>query len=141
MKTCADVMTKDPVSCLPEEKISDVALLMKAQDIGPVLIVDSEEDQRLVGIITDRDIAIKVVAGGLDPQSTPVSQVMTRDPVTCLDTDELGKALSSMSSYQLRRIPVVNESGRLVGIIAQADIATRLNEPDKTAEVVKDISQ
>jgi CBS domain-containing protein len=141
MKTCADVMTKDPVSCLPEEKISDVALLMKAQDIGPVLIVDSEEDQRLVGIITDRDIAIKVVADGLDPQSTPVSQVMTRDPVTCLDTDELGKALSSMSSYQLRRIPVVNESGRLVGIIAQADIATRLNEPDKTAEVVKDISQ
>jgi CBS domain-containing protein len=141
MKTCADVMTMDPVSCLPEEKISDVALLMKAQDIGPVLIVESEEEQRLVGIITDRDIAIKVVADGLDPQTTPVSQVMTRDPVTCLDTDELGKALSSMSSYQLRRIPVVNESGRLVGIIAQADIATRLNEPDKTAEVVKDISQ
>ena len=114
---------------------------MKAQDIGPVLIVDSEEDQRLVGIITDRDIAIKVVAGGLDPQTTPVSQVMTRDPVTCLDTDELAKVLSSMSGYQLRRIPVVNESGRLVGIIAQADIATRLDEPDKTAEVVKDISQ
>jgi CBS domain-containing protein len=141
MKTCADVMTADPVCCLPTDKVPDVALLMKAQDIGPVLVVDNQEDRRLVGIITDRDLAVKVIAGGLDPQTTPVSQVMTPDPITCRESDNLFKALSAMSNYQVRRIPVVNENRRVVGIIAQADIATRLDRPDKTAEVVKDISQ
>jgi CBS domain-containing protein len=114
---------------------------MRSQDIGPVPIVEDKEGGRLVGIVTDRDLALKVVAQGLDANSTRVSEVMTTDVVTCHPDDDLSKALNAMSNMQLRRIPVVDAGGRIVGIIAQADVATRLDEPEKTGEVVKDISE
>lgn len=134
-------MTRDPVCALPEDNARQVAELMRSQDIGPVPIVESTDSRRLVGIVTDRDLALKVVAEGLDPNSTPVSDIMTRDLVSCRPDDDLSKALNAMSNMQLRRIPVVDDEGRIVGIIAQADVATRLDEPEKTGEVVKDISE
>ena len=141
MKTCADVMTKDPVCALPEDSVRKVAEVMRSQDIGPVPIVDSLDRRLLVGIVTDRDLALKVVAEGRDADTTPVGDVMTRDLVSCREDDDVSKALNAMSNMQLRRIPVVDRDGRIVGIIAQADVATRLDEPEKTGEVVKDISE
>lgn len=141
MKTCADIMTKDPVCTLPDASVLEVARLMKAQDIGPVPVVESQTDRRLVGIVTDRDLALNVVAEGRDPKTTRVADVMTRDVVTCRESDNVNKALDAMSNKQLRRIPVVDPQDRIVGIIAQADVATRVDEPKKTAEVVKDISK
>ena len=141
MKTCADVMTKDPVCALPEDSVRKVAEVMRSQDIGPVPIVDSLDRRLLVGIVTDRDLALKVVAEGRDPETTRVGDVMTRDLVSCREDDDVSKALNAMSNMQLRRIPVVDRDGRIVGIIAQADVATRLDEPEKTGEVVKDISE
>jgi CBS domain-containing protein len=114
---------------------------MKDKDIGPVPIVQDRDGTQLVGIVTDRDLALKVVAEGLDPMTTRVSDVMTSDIVTCREDDNIEKALDAMSRHQLRRIPVVDKENRLVGIIAQADVATRMNEPEKTAEVVKEISE
>lgn len=141
MTTCRDVMTKNPVYALPHDTVAEVARLMKDKDIGPVPIVQDRDGTQLVGIVTDRDLAIKVVADGLDPVTTRVSDVMTTDVVTCREDDKIDKALDAMSKHQLRRIPVVDTNNMLVGIIAQADVATRMNEPEKTGEVVKEISE
>jgi len=141
VKKCSDIMTEDLVYAWPEDPVSKVAQLMKKQDIGPVLIVDNERARTLVGIVTDRDLALKVVAEGRDPQKTKVEEVMTRKLVTCHADDSVENAMKAMAQYQLRRIPVVDDNNRLVGIISQADVATRVDEPEKTAEVVKEISQ
>jgi CBS domain-containing protein len=141
MKKCNEVMTKNPVCCLPNELVAKVAQLMKSKDIGPVPIIENEQTQKLVGIMTDRDLALKIVAEGRDAKSTKAEEVMTRKVVTCRGEDDVQKALDAMSEHQLRRIPVVDNNNRIVGIIAQADVATRVDQPAKTAEVVKDISQ
>jgi CBS domain-containing protein len=140
-KKCSDVMTENLVFCTPEDTVSKVAQLMKREDIGPVLIVDNQQSKTLVGIVTDRDLALKVVGEGRDPQNTRVEEVMTRKLVTCHADDNVENAMKAMAQYQLRRIPVVGDNNRLVGIISQADVATRVDEPEKTAEVVKEISQ
>jgi CBS domain-containing protein len=134
-------MTRDIVTCTPESTIVEVAQLMKEEDIGPVLVVDNEQSKTLVGIVTDRDIVLKVIADGRDPKKTRVGEMMSKKLVTCRADDDVDVAMQAMAQYQLRRIPVVEGNMRLVGIISQADVATRANEPEKTAEVVKEISQ
>jgi CBS domain-containing protein len=104
-------------------------------------VVDNDKAQKLIGIITDRDLALKVVGEGLEAKSTNVEAVMTRKVVTCRTDDELQVALDAMSENQLRRIVIVDNVNKVLGIISQADVATRANQPEKTAEVVKDISQ
>ena len=141
MKKCHEVMTKDPVCCLPNDSVTKAAELMKTENIGSIPVIENEQSQKLVGIVTDRDLALKIVAGALDAKSTKVETVMTRKVVTCLADDDLQKALDAMAEHQLRRIPVVDDNNRIVGIIAQADVATRVDQPEKTAEVVKEISQ
>ena len=141
MKKCNEVMTKNPVCCLPNDMVAKVAQLMKSKDIGPVPIIENEQTKKLVGIVTDRDLALKIVAEGRDAKSTKAEEVMTRKVVTCRGEDDVQKALDAMSQRQLRRIIVVDNDNKIVGIIAQADVATRVDQPAKTAEVVKDISQ
>jgi CBS domain-containing protein len=114
---------------------------MKEKDIGPILIVDNGQSNTLMGIVTDRDIVLKVIAEGRDPKTTRVGDTMSKKLVTCRADDNVDVAMQSMAQFQLRRIPVVEDNMRLVGIIAQADVATRANEPEKTAELVKEISQ
>ena len=140
-KQSRDVMTKDVVVCTPENTVSDVARLMKTEDIGPVLIVDNEQSRTLVGIVTDRDVVLKVIADGKDPKTTRVGDVMSKKLVTARPDDDVETAMKSMAQYQLRRIPVVGPNMELMGIISQADVAVRVNAPEETAEVVKEISQ
>jgi CBS domain-containing protein len=141
MTKCSDIMTQDLVVGTPANTVAEVARLMKAEDIGPILIVDNEQNRTLVGIVTDRDLVVKAIAEGLDPKTTKVNEVMSKKLVTCYTDDDIEQAMNAMAQYQLRRIPVVEENMQLVGIISQADVATRLDEPDKTGEVVKEISQ
>ena len=141
MKTCADIMTPNPYFCLPIDNVISVAELMKRENVGSVPVVDNDKAQKLIGIITDRDLALKVVGEGLEAKSTSVEAVMTRKVVTCRTDDELQVALDAMSEKQLRRIVIVDNVNKVLGIISQADVATRANQPEKTAEVVKDISQ
>lgn len=141
MTTSSDVMTRNPVCALPDDSVASVAQLMKERDIGPIPIVEDIVSKRLLGIVTDRDLAMKVVAEGRDPNTTKVRDVMTQDVVTSRDDDEIQATLEAMSQHQLRRILVVDAENTLVGIIAQADIATRMDQPEKTGEVVKEISQ
>lgn len=141
MKKCGEVMTKNPVCCLPNDMVAKAAQLMKRENIGSIPVFENELTKKLVGIVTDRDLALKVVAEGRDAKSTKVEAVMTRKMVTCLAEDDLQKALDSMSEHQLRRIPIVDNDNKILGIISQADMATRVNQPEKIAEMVKQISQ
>jgi CBS domain-containing protein len=141
MKKCNEVMTKNPVCCLPNDSVAKAAELMKSENIGSIPVIENEQSQKLVGIVTDRDLALKIVAAALDAKSTKVETVMTHKVVTCHADDDLQKALDAMAEHQLRRIPVVDNDNKIVGIIAQADVATRVDQPEKTAEVVKEISQ
>ena len=141
MKTCKDVMTPNPICCLPTDTVASVAQIMKQENIGPMPVIDNKESRKLIGIITDRDLAMKIVGEGRDAEATKVEAVMTRKVVTCRADDELIRALKAMSDHQIRRIVIVDNINKVVGIISQADLATRMNQPEKTAEVVKDISQ
>ena len=141
MKKCSDVMTRDLVTATSSDTVVEVAQLMKREDIGPVLIVENDESKTLVGIITDRDLVLKVIAEGQDARATRVGDVMSKKLVTCRADDDIEVAMQAMAQFQLRRIPVVGENMELLGIISQADVATRVDAPAKTAEVVKEISQ
>ncbi|HUE97735.1 MAG TPA: CBS domain-containing protein [Anaerolineales bacterium] len=141
MMKCSEVMTKDPVCCLPSDSVAKAAELMKSENIGSIPVIENEQSQTLVGIVTDRDLALTIVAEGRDAKTTPVESVMTRKLVTCLADDDLQKALGAMAEHQLRRIPVVDNDKKILGIIAQADVATRTDQPEKTGEMVKEISQ
>ena len=138
---CKEIMTKNPICCLPGDTVDQAAQLMKDEDVGPVPVVADQQTKRLLGIVTDRDLAVKVVAEARQIAAVKVEEVMSRNPVTCHANDDLQKAIDAMEEHQVRRIPVVDDDNRIIGIIAQADIATRAHEPETTAEVVEEISK
>ena len=130
-----DAMTEDPRSIGKSVSVVEAARLMREQDIGSLPITD---DEQLVGMITDRDITMRVVAEAADPNATSVEDVYSRDLISVEPDNDLEEALGLMARHQVRRLPVV-EDGRLVGIVAQADIALSANET-KTGELVEAIS-
>ena len=138
---CKEIMTKDPVCCLPDDGVQKAAKLMKDEDVGVIPIIEDEDTKTLLGIVTDRDLALRVVAEARDLSSTRIKDVMTTGAVSCQPDDDLQKALEAMEKNQVRRIPVVDTNQKIVGIIAQADVATRLGEPESTAAVVEEISK
>jgi len=138
---CSEIMTRNPECCLPSDSVMKAAQLMKSEDVGPIPIVADKDGKRLTGIVTDRDLAIKVVAEARDPKTTNVEDVMSTDIVSCKDNDDVNTALKLMEDYQVRRIPVVDQRDQLLGIIAQADVATRLGNSDLAGQVVKQVSE
>jgi signal-transduction protein with cAMP-binding, CBS, and nucleotidyltransferase domain len=116
------------------------AEIMRDENVGPVPVVASHDDRRVVGIVTDRDLTVRLIAGGRAPEATAIDDVMSQNPVTCSEADDIHEAMDAMSRHQVRRIPVVDSEGRLSGIIAQADVARFLDE-EEVGEVVEDISQ
>ena len=140
MRTCNDLMTKDPSCCLAADPIHLAAKLMKEEDVGSVPVIDSDSNN-LIGILTDRDIVVKIVADGNECATAHVEDVMTRNPLTCRPEDDIQDALDRMSEHQIRRIPVVDVRGRIVGIISQADLALRMEQPKKVEKVLEHISQ
>ena len=141
VRTCIEVMTKDPLCCQPADTAARVAQVMKALDVGPIPIVENARTKKLVGLVTDRDLALKVVAEERHPLAVKIEDVMTRDLVTCSADDELNKAMKLMAKHQLRRIPVVDNDGAIIGIIAQADVARNATDVEQTGKVVAEISQ
>jgi CBS domain-containing protein len=138
---CKEIMTEEPTCCLPGDTVDQAAQLMKDEDVGSIPVVADQKTKRLLGIITDRDLAVKVVAQARQISAVTVEEVMTRDPVTCHADDDFQKAVEAMEKHQVRRVPVVDDNNQIIGIIAQADIATRAREPETTAEVVEEISK
>jgi CBS domain-containing protein len=135
MSQVKELMTESPVTVEPSTTVAEAAKVMANEDIGPVPIV---EDGRLVGIVTDRDLVVRVLAEGRDT-STTVGEIASSDLVTVEPGMDLQQALEQMSRNQVRRLPVV-EGERLVGIVAQADVA-RHGDDKSTGEVVEKISQ
>jgi CBS-domain-containing membrane protein len=128
MPNCSQVMTHDPVFCLASDTVDRAAQLMRQEDVGSLPVIESYQNKRLIGIITDRDIALKVVAEKRDANMR-AQEVMTHNPVTCHADNDIQVALNAMASHQLRRIPVVDDKNQVVGIISQSDVATRVSEP------------
>jgi len=140
MKKSNEVMTKKTVCCLPDDLAVDAAQLMKNEHVGSIPVIEDQQTRKLVGIVTDRDLAIRIVSEGLDGKSTKVESIMTRNVVTCKAEDDLQTVVDAMSKHQLRRIPVVDDDNKVLGIIAQADVAIHFDHPKKTAAMVKEIS-
>jgi CBS domain-containing protein len=135
-KSIQEAMTPNPTTVEPATTAQEAATLMKSEDIGSLPIV---EGNKLVGVITDRDVAIRIVAEGRGPDTT-VGEIASKDVVTVDPEQSLEDAARLMAERQVRRLPVVEEDGRLVGILAQADIA-QTGHDALTGETVQQISQ
>jgi CBS domain-containing protein len=132
-----ELMTENPKTVSSDATVVEATRVMRDDDVGLVPVVDGE---RLVGTVTDRDIAIRVVAEERDANSTAVREIASTDLVTIDPEQDLDEALRLMAQHQVRRLPVVEEDGRLVGIVAQADVA-RHGDDSETGQVVERISQ
>jgi CBS domain-containing protein len=136
-KQVRDAMTSDPCAIDAGKDVSYAAKMMRDEDVGIAPIV---EGNQLVGVLTDRDIATKVVAEGKDPKTTPVRDVASTNLVTAEPDQDLDEAIRLMAKHQIRRLPVVEEDGKLVGVLAQADVA-REGSDRETGELVEQISK
>jgi CBS domain-containing protein len=137
-KTVQDVMAKRPRTIEPSTALMEAARLMRDEDVGSLPIVEGD---RLTGILTDRDIAVRAVAEGRDPESTTARDVASRELVTVDPQQPLEEAARLMAEHQVRRLPVCEEDGRLVGMLAQADVAKHGGEDARTGQMVEDISR
>ena len=134
------VMTKDPTCCLPSDTAQRAASIMRDEDAGVVPVIDNEGG-KVVGIVTDRDLCMNVIAEGRDPRTTHVEDCMTAAVVSCSAQDSVDKATELMRENQIRRIPVVDEERRLVGIVSMADIVGRADvRTSETHETLKTVS-
>jgi CBS domain-containing protein len=136
-KSVRESMTSNPCSIDADKPVAHAARMMKEEDVGFAPIVEGD---RLIGTLTDRDIVIKVIAEGKDPETISVREIASTHVVTVDPQQELDEALRLMAQHQVRRVPVVEEDGKLVGVVAQADVAREADE-SKTGELVEEISQ
>ena len=136
-KKISELMSPNPCTIEADKPVAYAARMMKEEDVGLAPVVEGE---RLVGTLTDRDIVTRVVAEGKDPQSVTVREVASTDLVTVDPQQDLDEALRLMAGYQVRRLPVVEEDGRLVGVVAQADVAREAKDK-QTGELVEEISK
>jgi CBS domain-containing protein len=138
---CREVMTDDPVCCLPGDLVSHAARVMRREHVGPVPVISDERSMEIIGVVTDRDLAIKVVAESRDPNRTTVGDVMTHTIVVCREDDDLSSAIAAMEEHQISRIPVIDYSGRIVGIISHDDVATFFYGSRSSAGLIAGISR
>lgn len=136
-----DIMTRDPRCVTTNQKLSDVARLMRDEDCGAVPVIAGESDRKIIGMVTDRDIVIRVVAEGKNPTDTAVETAMTKQVYSVKEDDPVDQVFRVMSDNQVRRVPVVDDRGMIVGIVAQADIATDTEDMRKVARTVEEISE
>ena len=134
----AEVMTQRPRAVTTRTSVRDAARLMEEEDVGSLPVV--EEGTQLVGIVTDRDVAIRVVGRGLDPDRTVVGEVASTDLVALTPDHDLDDALTVMAREQVRRLPIVARENELVGMLSQADIA-RVGKDKTSGQVLEAISQ
>ena len=133
-----DIMTKHPRVVTPETPVQEAARLMQSEDTGVLPVVEAEGSMRPVGVITDRDIALRIVAEGRTSGS--VRDAMTASVHTAREDDDLKNVMELMASEQVRRVPIVDDRGQLVGIVAQADIV-REGDDKRAEQTIERISQ
>jgi CBS domain-containing protein len=132
------VMTHDVAVVSPTDSVRAAADVLKRLNIGSAPVCNGRS---LVGMITDRDIAVRAVADGRDPVNTPVEQVMTRDVIYCFDDQDVQEVADAMASSQVRRMPILNRQHELVGIVSLGDLAVDVADDELTGEVLEEVSQ
>ncbi len=135
-----DIMTENPVCCTADTNLQDVAKMMLDNDCGAVPVVESNNHKRPIGVVTDRDITIRTVAKGDNPLNMTAKSVMTKNVITATPDMSVEDCVDLMEKNQIRRIPVIDENGDCVGMVAQADIAVRADESD-AEDLVEEISK
>ena len=135
------VMTKDPKCCVPSDTAQQAAIIMRDEKAGVVPVIENEQSRKIVGIVTDRDLCMNIVAEGRDARTAQVHECMTTAVVSASPQDALEKATELMRDNQIRRIPVIDEQRRLVGIVSLADVVERANvRTGETHETLKTVS-
>jgi CBS domain-containing protein len=132
-----DVMTERPRVVTSDTPVTQVAELMESEDVGSIPVLDGEQ---LTAIVTDRDIVVRALAKGKDPRGMPVREVFSTEIITVGPDQDLSEALQIMAANQVRRLPVVDEENRLVGVVSQADVAIGAKEKS-VGEMVQEISR
>lgn len=135
---CSRIMARKVVSAELGSTVQEAASILRDADIGILPITDSEG--KLVGVLTDRDIVVRAVADGLDVNATTVGEIMTTDLFTAAPDDFVFKAIRTMGEKQVRRIPIVEPGGKIVGILSMADIALEMEDEREIAEALEEIS-
>jgi CBS domain-containing protein len=135
-----DIMTKDPSSLTPDATVREAAQVMKREDVGVVPVVNARGDNQLVGIVTDRDIAIRCVAEGKDGSCRVRDVMSSEDLATCSLGDDVEHVMDAMRTEKVRRIPIVDERGSLVGIVSQADVLRKARDVNRAGKTVEEIS-
>ena len=136
-----EVMTRDPSCVTPDSPARDAARIMKEENVGIVPVVDDQSSRKLVGVVTDRDLAIRIVAAERDG-ATRVGEVMSDSRLaTCSPDGDIDEAMDTMATEQVRRIPIVDERGALVGIVSQADVVLKARDDSKAERTVEQISE
>jgi CBS domain-containing protein len=135
-----DIMSHDPVCCLATDTAQHVAKTMCDRNVGSVPVVKDQQSRKLIGMITDRDLCCSVIARGLDPKKTTIEKCMTANPITCSESDSVESCGRRMQERQVRRIPIVDSSNRVIGIVAQADLALN-DKPERVSKTVAEISK
>ncbi|MDP3826806.1 MAG: CBS domain-containing protein [Polaromonas sp.] len=136
MTTVNDVMTRDVRTLTPSDTVASAAKAMEELDVGVIPVCEGD---KLLGMVTDRDIVVRAVAQGLDG-NTPLAKVMSTDVRTARETDDLDTVLADMASSQIRRLPVLDGSERLVGIVSIGDIAVKGQDEEDVGQSLADIS-
>lgn len=136
-RRCREIMTSNVVSATPEMTVREAAALLRESDVGALPVV---AHGKLTGIMTDRDIVVRAVAEGKDTNTTHVAEVMTDEPASVTPNTYIFEVIRVMGDRQVRRVPVVNEDGEVVGMIAMADIALEMEDQREIAETLEDIS-
>lgn len=135
-----DIMSVEPTTVTPDTPITEAARMMKEHNVGMLPVVESEDSRKLVGVVTDRDITIRHVAEG-HLSDCPVREAMTDNISTCTADENVERVMSLMAQEQVRRIPIVDERGDLVGIVSQADIVLESGDNRKAEETIEHISR
>ncbi len=133
-----DIMTKNPIEIPVIESVMDAAEKMKELNVGAIPVF---KDDRVVGIVTDRDIAVRAVADGKNPKDTPVMDIMSRNVISCHENTDLKEAAHIMENNKVRRLVVTDSSGKAVGIVSLGDIATKAKMMDLGFEVLEKVSE
>lgn len=133
-----EVMTRQVECISPNTSLSEAARKMRDLDVGPMPVCEGDQ---VIGIITDRDIAIRAVAEGMDPNLTTASEIMTRGVSSCFEDQSVGEAASLMQDKQIRRLVVLNHDGQLVGIVSLGDLAVRSGDDERSGETLERISE
>ena len=134
-----EVMTSGVECMRPDASLQEAARKMRDLDVGPMPVCG--DNDRLVGMLTDRDIAVRAVADGKDARTTSVRDVMTPDVIYCYEDQDVGEAARLMKENQVRRLVVLNRDKRLVGIVSLGDLATESGDRQKSGEVLQDVSE